>query len=115
MVVGDLGGQPPVVRATGQFNGLMVGRQLPGDGVDEPHWEWLGGGILDIGGGGEQLIPEDGVAFLAKGTEGEGDGAIAQFDVTCLAHDAISIGDGEVGESAVALFEPCGALCIGLA
>ena len=115
VVVGNLGGQPPIIRAAGQLNGLMVGRRLPGDGVDEPHWEWLGGGILNIGGGGEQFVLKDGVAFLAQCAEGEGDGAIAQFDIARLAHDAISVGDGEIGESAMVLFKPCGTLCIGLA
>ena len=85
------------------------------DGVDEPHWEWLGGGTLNVGGGGVQLVLEDGVAFLAKGAKGEGDGAIAQFYVACLAHDAIGIGDGKIGESAVVLFESGGALCVRLA
>jgi hypothetical protein len=70
---------------------------------------------LDIGGGGEQFVLEDGVVSLAKGAEGEGDWAIAQLDIACLAHDAISIGDGEIGESAMILFKPCGALCVGLA
>ena len=52
VVAGDLGGQPPVVRAASQLHGLMVGGRLPRDGVDEPHWEWLSGGITDVGGGG---------------------------------------------------------------
>lgn len=53
MVVSNFGGQSPVVCALGQLNGLMIGRRLPGDGVNEPYWEWLSGGALDIGRGGE--------------------------------------------------------------
>ena len=52
MVAGDLCGQPPVIGAAGQFNGLMVRRRLATDGVDEPHWKRLSGGVADIGGGG---------------------------------------------------------------
>ena len=63
---------------------------------------------------GKQFVLKDGVAFLAKGAEGEGDWAIAQFDIVCLAHNAVSIGDGEIGESAMVLFKPCGALHVGL-
>ena len=53
MVAGELSDQPPVVRAVGQLNGLVIGRRLPRDGVDEPHWEWFGGSVADVGGGGE--------------------------------------------------------------
>ena len=58
---------------------------------------------------------EDGVVFLAEGTQRERDRAVAQFDVAHLAHDIVGVGDDEVGESAVVLFEPFGALCVGLA
>ena len=58
---------------------------------------------------------EDGVAFLAEGTKCEGDRAVAQFDVACLAHDVVGIGDDEVGESAMVFFKPVRAFCVGLA
>ena len=57
---------------------------------------------------------EDGVSLLAKGAEREGDRAVAQFDVVCLAHDIVGVGDDEVGESAVVLFEALGALGVWL-
>ena len=57
---------------------------------------------------------EYGVVVLAEGTECEGDGAVAQFDVARLAHDVVGVGDDEVGESAVVLFKSLGALCVGL-
>ena len=57
---------------------------------------------------------EDGVVFLAEGAECEGNRAVAQFDVARLAHDVVGVGDDEVGESAVVLFESFGALCVGL-
>ena len=57
---------------------------------------------------------EDGVVFLAEGAECEGDGAVAQFDIARLAHDVVGVGDDEVGESAMILFKPFGALCVGL-
>ena len=44
--------QAPVVGAASQIHGLVVGRRLATDGVDEPHWKRLGGGVADIGGGG---------------------------------------------------------------
>ena len=58
---------------------------------------------------------EDGVVLLTQGSKHKGDRAIPQFNVTCLAHDTISVGDGEVGESAVVFFKPIGTLCVGLA
>ena len=115
VVTGDFGRQSPIVGATGQIHGLVVGRRLPTDSIDEPHREWLGGGVADIGGGGIQIILEDGIAFLAEGAECKGDRAVAQFDVARLAHNVVGVGDDEVGESAVILFEPLGALCVGLA
>ena len=115
VVVGDLSCQSPIVRATGQLGGLMVGRCLPGDGVDEPHREWLSGGALNVRGGGEQVILENGVAVVAEGAEGAGDWSIAQFDVPGLSHDAIGVRDGEVGEAAVILFKAFRALRVGLA
>ena len=57
---------------------------------------------------------ENGVVLLAEGAECKGDGAVAQLDVARLAHDIVGIGDDEVGESAVILLEPLGALCVGL-
>ena len=48
----DLRRQTPIVRAAGQVHGLVVGGRLAADSVDEPHWEWLGGGIANIRGGG---------------------------------------------------------------
>ena len=65
---------------------------------------------MDVGGGSEQIVLENGVIFLPESAEGEGNWAIAQFDVARLAHDAIGIWDGEVGEAAVVLFEPVGTL-----
>ena len=53
VVASDLSGQPPVVGAADQVHGLMVGRQLPGDGVDEPHGERLGRSVAYVRGGGE--------------------------------------------------------------
>ena len=58
---------------------------------------------------------EDGVAFLAQGAECEWNGAVAQLDVVRLAHNVVGIGDNEVGEPTVVLFEPFGALGVGLA
>ena len=52
---------------------------------------------------------------MAESSESEGDWAVAQFDVTRLAHDTLAVGDGEVGEATVILFEPIGALRVGLA
>ena len=51
VIASDLCCQTPVVRAAGQIHGLVVGRRLPTDGIDEPHWKWLSGGIADVGGG----------------------------------------------------------------
>ena len=49
VVSGDLSCEAPVVRATSQIRGLMIRGGLASDGVDEPHWEWLGGGVADVG------------------------------------------------------------------
>ena len=114
MVTSDFRGQTPVVGAAGQVHGLMIRRRLAADGVDEPHWKWLGGGVADVGGSGIQIILKDGVALLAESAECEGDGAVAQFDITRLAHDVVGVGDDEIGESAMIFFEPLGALCVGL-
>ena len=51
---------------------------------------------------------------MTEGAERKGDRAVAQFDIARLAHDIVSVGDDEVGESAVILLEPFGALCVGL-
>ena len=115
MITSDLCCQAPIVGAAGQIHGLMVGQRLATDGVDEPHWKWLGGGVADVGGGGVQVVLEDGIALLTEGAECEGDGAAAQFDVARLAHDVVGVGDDEIGESAVILLEPLGALCVRLA
>ena len=52
VVASNLCRQAPVIGAMGQIHGLVVGRRLATDGVDEPHWEWLGGGVVDVGWGG---------------------------------------------------------------
>ena len=115
VITSDLCRQAPIVSATGQIHGLVVGRRLATDGVDEPHWKRLGGGVADVRGGGVQVVLEDGVAFLAESAECEWDGAVAQFDVARLAHNVVGIGDDEVGESAVIFFKAFWALSIGLA
>ena len=115
VVASDLRRQAPIIGAACQIHGLVVGRRLPTDGVDEPHWKWLGGGVADVGGGGVQVVLEDGVAFLAEGAQCEGDRAVAQFDIARLAHNVIGVGDDEVGESTVVFFKPLGALCVWLA
>ena len=51
-----------------------------------------------VGGGSEQVVLEDGVVLLTQSSEHKGDRAIPQFNVTRLAHDTVSIGDGEVRE-----------------
>ena len=51
MVSGDLGRETPVVHAAGQVHGLVIRGGLAPDGVDEPHGEWLGGRVTDVGGG----------------------------------------------------------------
>ena len=114
VVAGDLCCQAPVVGAAGQIHGLVVGRRFAADGIDEPHREWLGGGVADVRGGGVQVVLEDGVAFLTEGAECEWDGAVAQLDVARLAHDVVGIGNDEVGESAVILLESFGTLCVWL-
>ena len=48
VVAGELGDQPPVVRAMGQIHGLMVERRLPQNGIDEPHGEWLSRGVMNV-------------------------------------------------------------------
>ena len=114
VIASDFGRQAPVIGATSQIHGLVVGRRLPRNGVNDPHGEWLGRGIVNVGGGGEQVVLEDGVSLLSEGAEGKGDGAVAQFDVVRLAHDVVGVGDDEVWEAAVVFFEPLGALCVGL-
>ena len=114
VVVGKLGCQAPIVHAMGQVHGLVVGRRLPGYGVNKPHREWLSGGIAYIGRGGKQVILENGVALLTESSKCKRDWAIAQLDVARLAHDTVGVWDGEVGESAMVLFESVGALCVGL-
>ena len=114
VVAGDLGRQAPVVGTASQVHGLVVGRRLARDDIDEPHGEWLSRGVANVGGGGEQVVLEDGVPFLSEGAEGEGDRAIAQFDVAHLAHNIVGVGDDEVWEAAVVFFEPFGALCVGV-
>ena len=52
VVSSDLRRETPVVRTAGQVHGLVIRGGLASDGVDEPHGEWLSGGITDIGGGG---------------------------------------------------------------
>ena len=114
MVAGDLCRQTPIVGAAGQIHGLVIGGGLAPDGVDEPHWKWLGGGVAYVGGGSVQVVLKDWVALLTKGAESEGDRAVAQFDVARLAHDVVGVGDDKVGESTVILLEPSRALCVGL-
>ena len=114
VITSDLRHQTPVVGATGQIHGLVVRRRLATDGVDEPHWKGFGRRVADVGGGGIQVVVENGVILLAEGAECEGDGAVAQFDVARLAHDVVGVGNDEVGESAVVLLKPFGALCVGL-
>ena len=115
VVASDLCCQAPIVGAAGQIHGLVVGGRLAADGVNEPHREWLGGGVVNVRGGGVQVVLEDGVALLAEGAECEGDGAVAQFDVARLAHDIVGVGDDKVGESAVVFFEAFGAFGVWLA
>ena len=52
VIAGDLCRQTPVVGAGGQVHGLMIRRRLAADGIDEPHWKWLGGGVANVRGGG---------------------------------------------------------------
>ena len=111
----DLCRQTPVVGAMSQIHGLVIRGRFAADGVDEPHWEWLGGGVANVGGDGVQVVLEDGVTLLAKGTECEGDGAVAQLDVARLAHDIVGVGDDEVRESTVILFKTLGAFGVWLA
>ena len=115
MVAGDFRRQSPVVGATSQIHGLVIGRRLARDGVDKPHGEWLGRGVTDVGGGGEQVVLEDGISLLPEGAESERNRAVAQFDIACLAHDVVGVGDDEVWEATVVLFKPLGALCVWLA
>ena len=53
VIVSDLSCQPPIVGAAGQVQGLVIGRRLPGNGIDKPHGEWLGGRVANVRGGGE--------------------------------------------------------------
>ena len=115
VVTSDFRRQSPVVGAASQVHCLVIGRRLARDGVDKPHGEWLGRGITDVGGGGEQVVLEDGISLLSEGAESEWNRAIAQLDVACLAHDVVGVGDDEVWETAVVLFKPLRALCVGLA
>ena len=115
VVAGNLSHQSPVVGATGQLHGLQVGRRLSRDGVDKPHGEWLGRGVTNVRGGGEQVVLEDGISLLSEGAESERDRAVAQFDVARLAHDVVGVGDDKVWETAVVLLKPLGALCVRLA
>ena len=115
VIAGDLGRQAPIIGAAGQIHGLVVGRRLPADGVDEPHWEWVGGGVAYIRGGGEQVVLEDGISRLPEGAESKWNRAVAQFDVARLAHDVVGVGDDKVWETAVVLLKPLGALCVRLA
>ena len=57
---------------------------------------------------------EDGVAILTQGAECEQDWVVTQFDVAHLAHDSVSIRDGEVGEAAMVFLKALWALRIGL-
>ena len=114
VITSDFCRQSLVIGAAGQIHGLVIGRRLAADGIDEPHWKRLGGGVADIGGGGIQIVMEDGVVLLTEGAECEGDGTVAQLDIARLAHDVVGIGDDEVGEPAVVFFKPLGALCVGL-
>ena len=52
VVAADFRCEAPIVRAAGQIHGLVIRGGLASDGVDEPHWKWLGGGITNVGGGG---------------------------------------------------------------
>ena len=52
VVTGDFHRQAPVVSAAGQIQGLVIGGRLATDGINEPHWEWLGGRVADVRGGG---------------------------------------------------------------
>ena len=69
---------------------------------------------MGVRGGGEQVELKDGVAIVAEGAECTRDWTIAQFDILGLSHDAISIGDGEVGEMAMILLEALRAFAIQL-
>ena len=48
VIAANLCCEAPIVRAAGQIHGLMIRGGLASDGVDEPHREWLGGGITDV-------------------------------------------------------------------
>ena len=115
VVTCDLSRQTPIVSAAGQVHGLVIGGRLAADGVNEPHREWLGGGVANVRGGGVQVVLEDGIALLTEGAEREGDGAVAQFDVARLAHDIVGVGDDEIRESTVVFLEALGAFGVWLA
>jgi hypothetical protein len=52
---------------------------------------------------------------LTQGAECKGDRAVAQLNVAGLPHDAVCVGDGEVGEAAVILLKAIRALHVGFA
>ena len=52
MIAGNLGRETPIVGATSQVHGLVIRGGFAPDGVDEPHGEWLGGGVANVRGGG---------------------------------------------------------------
>ena len=58
---------------------------------------------------------KDGVAVLSQRAEGEWDWSVAQLDIAGLTHDSVGIGNGEVGQAAVVLFEAFGAFSVRLA
>ena len=67
---------------------------------------------MDVGGGSKQVKLKDGVTIVAKGSKRAGDWAIAQLDVLGLSHNAVGVGDGEVGKAAMIFFKALRALCI---
>ena len=48
MVAGEFGNQSPVVCAACQVHGLVIGRCLPRNGINEPHGKWLCGGVAIV-------------------------------------------------------------------
>ena len=58
---------------------------------------------------------KDGVAVLSQRAEGEWDWSVAQLDIAGLTHDSVGIGNGEVRQAAVVLFEAFGAFGVRLA
>ena len=69
---------------------------------------------MNIGGGGEQVVLEDGVSLLSESAESGWNGAIAQFDIARLAHDIVGVGDDKVGEATTIFLKSFGALCVRL-